>query len=214
MLGLKKIINEIKLYLIRFFKISFKIIKNIKHRIFNILFFKTKESQKLFFQNENENQNNNNKPNNTNNLDNNINSDTANNVITANKYYIVCKKAKCYGCNKETQIWGILLPVENNEEQQENDTTMFVMYLEDLSSNVVLEIAKHTKYYRKDYSATTNSYYYMNHCEHCNAKIGDFFIYYEPDGCFSIINQEEKETEYFKFYVVNESFSGLSSEEG
>ena len=28
--------------------------------------------------------------------------------------------------------------------------------------------------YRVDYSRTTQSFYWMNHCEHCDAKLGDF----------------------------------------
>ena len=31
-----------------------------------------------------------------------------------------------------------------------------------------------THRYRKDSSATTGTRYYMNHCEHCDAKLGDF----------------------------------------
>ena len=35
-----------------------------------------------------------------------------------------------------------------------------------------------------DWSNTTESFYYMNHCTKCSARLGDFFLHSEPDHAF------------------------------
>jgi uncharacterized protein DUF5710 len=38
-----------------------------------------------------------------------------------------------------------------------------------------------TNHYRNDFSKTTQSFYWMNHCEHCGIKQGDFELFEEFD---------------------------------
>jgi len=38
--------------------------------------------------------------------------------------------------------------------------------------------------YRKDFSRTTQTFYWMNHCEHCGMKQGDFELFEEFDTPF------------------------------
>lgn len=40
------------------------------------------------------------------------------------------------------------------------------------------------------FSKTVNGKYWANHCEHCNALQGDFFMHDEPGGEFSPIDMD------------------------
>jgi hypothetical protein len=48
-----------------------------------------------------------------------------------------------------------------------------------------------TGHYRNDFSKTTQSFYWMNHCEHCGMKQGDFELFEEFDTPFCPINPED-----------------------
>ena len=48
-----------------------------------------------------------------------------------------------------------------------------------------------TGHYRSDFSKTTQSFRWMNHCEHCGMKQGDFELFEEFDTPFCPINPKD-----------------------
>jgi hypothetical protein len=59
-------------------------------------------------------------------------------------------------------------------------------YVVDVAEPVAARLRRVAPRYRVDYSQTTHSFYWMNHCEHCDAKLGDFETMEEPGtfyGC-------------------------------
>jgi hypothetical protein len=121
--------------------------------------------------------------------------------VISDKYYIVSGQHTCWKCKKETKVWSLQLYKENKKPSYNS----FIYYINDLLDDVLSEINRHTKYYKKDYSKTLNGYYYMNHCEHCSMKIGDFGLYEEPDGGFCVTCSEDKK--FIKFHLVNSPFA-------
>jgi hypothetical protein len=64
-------------------------------------------------------------------------------------------------------------------------------------------------HYRPDHSQTTESFYWMNHCEHCEAKLGDFETIAEPGTFYELgagIDERKLVTE--DFHPIAEPFSG------
>ena len=53
-----------------------------------------------------------------------------------------------------------------------------------LAQAVLVQLRSHTARYRPAYSKQVGATYYMNHCEHCGAKLGDFYMHSEPGGAF------------------------------
>jgi len=47
-------------------------------------------------------------------------------------------------------------------------------YLEAVPAEVTVQRRRLAPHYRLDHSQTTESFYWLNHCEHCEAKLGDF----------------------------------------
>ena len=50
--------------------------------------------------------------------------------------------------------------------------------------NSKLKIRRFTESFKLAYSKTAGARYFMNHCQHCGAKLGDFFMHSEPGGAF------------------------------
>jgi hypothetical protein len=53
-----------------------------------------------------------------------------------------------------------------------------------IPESVQMRIRSVTVHYRNDFSKTTQSFYRMNHCEHCGMKQGDFELFEEFDTPF------------------------------
>ncbi len=60
-----------------------------------------------------------------------------------------------------------------------------VCYATFIGDGPLARMAALTQRYRKDRSATTGTRYFMNHCQHCDAKLGDFDTIEEVDAPLS-----------------------------
>lgn len=73
----------------------------------------------------------------------------------------------------------------------QSDEPTSVHYISDLPLSVAARIKGFSRHYRVDFSKTTQSSYWMNHCECCGMKQGDFEMYEEPQGAFFPTNEQE-----------------------
>jgi len=88
----------------------------------------------------------------------------------------------CYGCGSYSEIvHAFCYPlIYDNGEYIENP--QLGRRLEFLTKKKYGKIiSKYFPNYFKDYSKTAEQSYFMNHCQHCKAKFGDWFIYIEWD---------------------------------
>jgi hypothetical protein len=53
-------------------------------------------------------------------------------------------------------------------------------HLQQRADSVVVSLRRQTPHYGVDFSQTTQNFYWMNHCEHCAAKLGDFDTHGTP----------------------------------
>jgi hypothetical protein len=59
------------------------------------------------------------------------------------------------------------------------DLPTILSYVNDVAEGVAIRLGDGAPGYWVDYSQTTGSFYWMNHCEHCGAKLGDFETFQE-----------------------------------
>ena len=138
--------------------------------------------------------------------------------IKADSYYIVESTISCWKCNGETRVFAILLPSGHTsfdvEEIDEDDLEFgsngacltdipesfewrvidmpkIIFYLDYLPAPVLARIHAMSRHYFFDYSNSTESSYYMNHCECCGMKQGDFNLHCEPKGGFLPLYEED-----------------------
>ena len=131
----------------------------------------------------------------------------------ANSYYIASTTASCWKCNAATTVYAIMLPPEFLErdigdEPDEDEWETFpemcilshVSNLPDSAAQIINKLSGNQ--YRIDYSKSSGSKYWMNHCETCGTKQGDYELINEADTPFTPICPDH--TEYITLFHIKE----------
>lgn len=79
----------------------------------------------------------------------------------------------CWKCKKSTKVYAL-----------GDDTDNLLMNVASMSDKVKDAVGAISEFYFPDESGMAEGIYFMNHCEHCAAKQGDWFLHIEPDGPF------------------------------
>jgi hypothetical protein len=117
-------------------------------------------------------------------------------------YFLVESKSDCWKCGSSTRVHAFMLPEEHEQFEYADETDEGftlgsprgywerygergkVSNVYGLSPSVLAQLRSHTSGYKPAYSQQAGETYYMNHCEHCGAKLGDFYMHSEPGGAF------------------------------
>ena len=106
---------------------------------------------------------------------------------------------RCHKCGGEFEATGLVtkdvaeitkeelleLPLDGKFlDRLEKFGLAYLMYVQDLPPELLKEIQTINPGYRKDFTYTTQSEYFANHCPHCEALTGDYFLFSEPDAPF------------------------------
>jgi hypothetical protein len=112
--------------------------------------------------------------------------------IRCSSYFIAQSTRMCWRCDQSTPVFSFLLP-RGHEVWLESDefvgwehqaSAAVVYYTTHIPSTVQAQMRSLSCQYRNDFSQTTQTFYWMNHCEHCGMKQGDFELFEEFDTPF------------------------------
>lgn len=105
------------------------------------------------------------------------------NLRALSPFYLLKSKEPCWKCEHVSEVISFAAEgvEEENKLHAEFVTFFYVALLPERLKVFVTE--KYASYFL-DYSNTTESYYYINHCQKCSASLGDFFMHNEPGGAF------------------------------
>ena len=104
--------------------------------------------------------------------------------IRAPFWYVAASTRVCWRCGEISRVFAIMLPpgyealyvaddpADDCWMGSENSTLL--SYVGDVPESVAAQFRQRAPRYCVDYSQTTHSFYWMNHCEYCKAKLGDF----------------------------------------
>lgn len=123
-------------------------------------------------------------------------------------YYVVQSISNCWKCNLLTRVFSFMLPEEHEQfvpaedELEDDDCKKIVGWychgyrgtisdVSSLSPLVSKKINRFTDNFKHSYSRTAGYRYMMNHCEHCGAKLGDFYMHCQPGKAFFPTSPEE-----------------------
>ena len=105
-------------------------------------------------------------------------------TIRSASYFLATTIRQCWRCCAQTHVWAIMLPAGHevlcvdddpaDDHWEVIDEPTLLSYIGGLADPVSVHLHALAPHYRVDYSQTTRSFYWMNHCEHCAAKLGDF----------------------------------------
>jgi hypothetical protein len=110
--------------------------------------------------------------------------------------WLLTSYENCYCCHKNSSVFAITSQaIEDYDVGDENDVHyqthradknhyVSISNLEQVDERIGQYLAKAAPNYRMDFSKTQHARVYMNHCEHCQAKLGDFYMHNEPGGAF------------------------------
>lgn len=107
----------------------------------------------------------------------------------------------CWRCSEVSRVYCLGTSSINDEQHDddgqpydnivENENDLIdVCDLEDIDARLLPLLKQHASTYRPAFSKTKDSKCWMNHCEHCDAKIGDFFLHSEPGGAFFPMSED------------------------
>jgi hypothetical protein len=109
--------------------------------------------------------------------------------IRAEHWFLATTTRECWRCHALSHVFGIVLPGghdalivaddPDNDCWQPGDLPAILSYVTDVPESVAKRLRSLAPRYRIDYSRTIHSFYWMNHCEHCEAKLGDFETFQE-----------------------------------
>ena len=110
--------------------------------------------------------------------------------VRAPYYFIGVASRECWDCDTGSRVHGFILPPglqtfyvgdePEDDRWESSEEPSLVCYLAYLQPCVAVRIKARTRHYRIGYRDTTKSFYWMNFCEQCGAKLGDFETFCEP----------------------------------
>lgn len=121
--------------------------------------------------------------------------------VRSASFFLASSSRRCWRCQKETAVHGFMLPAGHEtlfvgDEPDEDcwevaEEPSVVSYIGYLSPGPARAIQGITRHYRLDHSKVTNTFYWMNHCECCGAKLGDHDTFDEPGEGFLAFTLED-----------------------
>jgi hypothetical protein len=115
--------------------------------------------------------------------------------IRASLFFLATSTRDCWRCAAVSRVVAIVLPAGHevlyvdddpaDEHWELSEMPVVLSYVGYLTEAVAARLRPLASHYRVDFSHTTGTSYWMNHCEHCAAKLGDFDTICEYDVAFS-----------------------------
>jgi len=139
--------------------------------------------------------------------------------IRADRYYIGQTTKSCWKCQNQTNIFGFLLDGDHDllmdYECPDSDELVLswehidepatIAYIGHLPDSIQKRISALTTHFYPDTSKMAGSQYWMNHCERCEAKLGDFYIHSDP-GLGGFFPLDVKQAAMITLYRIDEPF--------
>lgn len=118
--------------------------------------------------------------------------------VKADYFFLAKVPNRCWKCDKESDAFALFLPegfMESDYEDEDDETNEnmawyegagvgVLSFVEAVNPDVAKVLSEHAPGYTRDFSKTTQSHYLMNHCAHCKASQGDFFLHEIGQGFF------------------------------
>lgn len=109
--------------------------------------------------------------------------------------YLALASTNCWSCKTATPVFCLCARGVEDEDNEGCDdfAWLFVSLFnfKHCGDDLQQIIDQHAIGYTKDSSKQAGARYYMNHCKHCGAKLGDFFMHEEPGGAFFPMSKQE-----------------------
>lgn len=121
--------------------------------------------------------------------------------VRARSYFVAESDIGCWKCGKVFSVNALMLPAGHEDLEPGDDESPeaiwyqrhsvgMLTYVTSLPATVAHSLKTLAPNYWVDYSQTTRSEYWMNHCAHCGAKQGDFPLLCEVGSPFRPMDEK------------------------
>ncbi|MDU1433563.1 MAG: DNA primase [Citrobacter freundii] len=122
--------------------------------------------------------------------------------IVAPYYLVITSKMHCWSCHQLTHIHGVMFTRFIRKDQdgkgwQSIRRNTFLFHINSLPEEIQKNI-KASNYYL-DKSKTTGLRYWMNHCEICGERLGDYELFCVENDAFRLMPAEHKITDIVRY---------------
>jgi hypothetical protein len=107
--------------------------------------------------------------------------------VTSDSAYLVCAPTTCWKCGGAIEVATIYCKAGTVDG--ESLSAFRVSSVTSVEPALARELNR-SPFFRLAYSRTAGEEYWANHCGHCDALQGDFFLHSEPDGPFFVMDEE------------------------
>jgi hypothetical protein len=112
--------------------------------------------------------------------------------IQSSRFQLAISVAECWSCHKVTRACAPVAPSGSiaidfefePPESEEMDEPVVLSNVVRVSDDIAAFLHLELPTFRIDASNTLHTEYWMNHCQHCGAKQGDYFLHTRPEGPF------------------------------
>lgn len=115
--------------------------------------------------------------------------------IQSNFFQLAVETAECWKCHEQARVVAPIAPIGSvaiDDEDDEADSAVplvvneatILMDVQSMSADLAAIARGTVPTFRPDFSNALGVGYWMNHCQHCGAKMGDHYLHMEPDGPF------------------------------
>ncbi len=100
--------------------------------------------------------------------------------------YLLSSTIECYSCDEVTIVHCIAASgvSEEDEPEEVGVRLRLLSNVEQIDNAILPKLGEMAPAYHTNRSMTQGRRVWMNHCVHCGAKQGDFYLHSEPDGPF------------------------------
>jgi hypothetical protein len=99
----------------------------------------------------------------------------------------------CWKCNADQLVIAIAGSHVRSADPyaKESKLPILLSNIKAMPKKIADHLAAFHPPFQKRHSKTTQSVYYANTCDKCDANFGDFFLFCEPEGAFWPIDEEQ-----------------------
>ena len=121
--------------------------------------------------------------------------------VRAPSYWIAQALQACWRCRGDSVVHGFALPKEHQtlwigdgsepDIWETDDEPTFVCYLEYLLPSVAERMRAEAANYRFGVRRRSRGFYWVNYCQYCNSKLGDYETFCEPGQAFNPLTRDD-----------------------
>jgi hypothetical protein len=132
--------------------------------------------------------------------------------VRSSGYYIAQTLAQCPSCGRWTRVLALALPAPHEtlieEEWQAAHASAFLFYVSELPEGVQRLLTQTSGSFRLTRGTGESEPCWANHCEHCDAPVGDDDLNCEPGG---FMPGHADEAQAISLFEVRQAFRAVAA---